>query len=165
MKFGVHWSSALSLRAIKLTQGLSRRTFRIAQHAQWFSLTCSELCALYQNQYTLCKVYKMAPKVGLEPTTYRLTAGRSTIELLGNWKCLGTKLLRLKNSFFVISATFPSLIWWSRVNSSLCQWRKLVGPRWIEHLSIGSKPRVITVIRKSCLKLVGALGNAPSSAS
>ena len=26
----------------------------------------------------------MAPRVGLEPTTYRLTAGRSTIELSGN---------------------------------------------------------------------------------
>ncbi len=27
---------------------------------------------------------KNAPRVGLEPTTYRLTAGRSTIELSGN---------------------------------------------------------------------------------
>jgi hypothetical protein len=26
---------------------------------------------------------KVAPRVGLEPTTYRLTAGRSTIELSG----------------------------------------------------------------------------------
>lgn len=26
----------------------------------------------------------MAPETGLEPVTYRLTAGRSTIELLGN---------------------------------------------------------------------------------
>lgn len=28
--------------------------------------------------------FLMAPRVGLEPTTYRLTAGRSTIELSGN---------------------------------------------------------------------------------
>ena len=28
-------------------------------------------------------VFQMAPRVGLEPTTYRLTAGRSTIELSG----------------------------------------------------------------------------------
>lgn len=27
--------------------------------------------------------FQMAPRVGLEPTTYRLTAGRSTIELSG----------------------------------------------------------------------------------
>ena len=37
--------------------------------------------------------FQMAPRVGLEPTTYRLTAGRSTIELSG--KNLFFKLLIL----------------------------------------------------------------------
>ena len=33
-------------------------------------------------------LYKMAPRVGLEPTTYRLTAGCSAIELPRNSNCL-----------------------------------------------------------------------------
>ena len=33
----------------------------------------------------------MAPEVGLEPTTFRLTAGRSTIELLWNSKFPASK--------------------------------------------------------------------------
>ena len=31
-----------------------------------------------------CRKNKLAPEVGLEPTTNRLTAGRSTTELLGS---------------------------------------------------------------------------------
>ena len=57
----------------------------------------------------------MAPQVGLEPTTFRLTAERSAIELLRNMKCGSdpvsyTHLERLQISSFcsgnsVLSAT------------------------------------------------------------
>ena len=36
-----------------------------------------------ESQIGRCFI-KLAPSVGLEPTTFRLTAGRSTIELRGN---------------------------------------------------------------------------------
>ena len=40
-------------------------------------LQCPAIAAMRYSQ-------KMAPEVGLEPTTFRLTAERSTIELLWN---------------------------------------------------------------------------------
>ena len=45
----------------------------------------------------------MAPQVGLEPTTFRLTAERSAIELLRNMKC-GSDLLSRAVSSQVPSA-------------------------------------------------------------
>lgn len=37
----------------------------------------------FRRGFYFCSFYSVPPRVGLEPTTYRLTAGRSTIELSG----------------------------------------------------------------------------------
>src|SRR5215212_1612712 len=50
------------------------------------ALTTLSSCPIHADQ-TLCGVGLVrtwAPRLGLEPRTYRLTAGRSTIELSGN---------------------------------------------------------------------------------
>ena len=50
----------------------------------------------------------MAPRVGLEPTTYRLTAGRSTIELSGNksfyYLIIVVNIFSFVNIFFVFKS-------------------------------------------------------------
>lgn len=79
----------------------------------------------------------MAPRVGLEPTTYRLTAGRSTIELSGNKTFVGNIPnhyihILLKKKLFVNNYLFFAV---TAVQKSLC-----LRPNKLINISIANMP-------------------------
>ena len=90
-----HRSAFLALSQAKQF-ACSRVATSFAGQTMWLNQSTErwQICRTQGTKKPRFRVaFQMAPRVGLEPTTYRLTAGRSTIELSG--KNLFFKLLIL----------------------------------------------------------------------